>query len=46
MPFNGDAEGKQQAVTGAVRDAAARHLSEIYEWLESLCARPQLNVAQ
>ena len=28
-----------------VREAAARHLGEIYERLESLCAKPQLNVA-
>ena len=42
MPFTGDSEGKQRAITAKVRDAAARHLGEIYERLESLCARPSL----
>ena len=45
MPFTGDAEVKQRAATATDRDAAARHLGEIYDRLESLCARPQLNVA-
>jgi hypothetical protein len=38
MPFIGDAKTKQQAATAKVRDAAARHLGEIYQRLES-CAR-------
>ena len=38
MPFTGDSEGKQRAITAKVRDAAARHLGEIYERLE-FCAR-------
>ncbi len=45
MPFTGDTEAKQQAVTAKVRDAAARHLGEIYDGLEFLCASSQLNVA-
>ncbi len=39
VPFTGSAEGRQQAVTAKVRDAAARHLGEIYERLESLSAQ-------
>lgn len=39
MPFSRDAEEKQQAVTAKIRDAATRHLGEIYDRLESLCAR-------
>jgi hypothetical protein len=34
VPFGGDAEEKQRAATDAVRDAAARHLGEIYARLE------------
>jgi hypothetical protein len=45
MPFAADAQAKRQAATAKVRGAAARHLGEIYDRLESLSARRQLNVA-
>ncbi len=40
VPFAADAEAKRAAATAKVRDAATRHLGEIYERIESFRATP------
>jgi hypothetical protein len=36
VPFAGDTQNKQRAATPSVRNAAGRHLGDIYERLEAL----------
>jgi hypothetical protein len=52
MSFTGDTDAKQREATAKIRRAADRHLGEIYNRLEDLCAKlppgektSQLNVA-
>jgi hypothetical protein len=46
MPFAGDTDAKRREATEKIRHAAERHLGEIYNRLEVLCAKPATELSR